>query len=189
MHLEFIQGVINRMARNSFLLKGWAVTLVSALVALSPGDAFKGDVIVSYLPLIGFWILDAYFVRQERLFSKLYDAVRLQREGAIDYSMDTRPYEREVDSWLKVALSPKPIAKALPCLSLWPGVLDRPACTYRSARAMIQGRPSSQKTRTASPNRRVKWASVIHSALGPAPRTSPARNNRTWLISGMSSSG
>ncbi len=26
-HLEFIQAAINRMAGNSFLLKGWTVTL------------------------------------------------------------------------------------------------------------------------------------------------------------------
>jgi hypothetical protein len=68
MHLEFIQGVIHRMARNSFLLKGWAVTLVSALLALSAGGAFRRDVIVAYLPLIGFWMLDGYFLHQERLF-------------------------------------------------------------------------------------------------------------------------
>ena len=28
-HLEMIQGVINRMAGNSFALKGWSVTLIA----------------------------------------------------------------------------------------------------------------------------------------------------------------
>ena len=28
-HLEFIQGVINRLATNSFLMKGWSVVLVA----------------------------------------------------------------------------------------------------------------------------------------------------------------
>ena len=37
-HLEMIQGVINRMASNSFLLKGWTVVLVSALFALAAND-------------------------------------------------------------------------------------------------------------------------------------------------------
>ncbi len=44
-HLELSQGVINRMAGNSFLLKGWSVTLVSALFALSAKDSnqmFRG---------------------------------------------------------------------------------------------------------------------------------------------------
>ena len=34
-HLEFIQNVITRMNSNSFLIKGWAITLVSALFALA----------------------------------------------------------------------------------------------------------------------------------------------------------
>ena len=32
-HLEMVQGVINRMASNSFMLKGWAVTLVAGIFA------------------------------------------------------------------------------------------------------------------------------------------------------------
>ena len=37
-HLELIQKVINRMANNSFLLEGWAVTLVAGIFALSSKD-------------------------------------------------------------------------------------------------------------------------------------------------------
>ena len=33
-HLELIQGVINRLAANSFQLKGWSVVLVSAIFFL-----------------------------------------------------------------------------------------------------------------------------------------------------------
>lgn len=33
-HLEFIQGIIIRMAQCSFWVKGWCVTLVSAFLAL-----------------------------------------------------------------------------------------------------------------------------------------------------------
>ena len=34
-HLEMIQNVVNRLSRNSFLLKGWSVILVSAFFALA----------------------------------------------------------------------------------------------------------------------------------------------------------
>ena len=34
-HLEFIQKTIERMAKNSFLLKGWSLTLTTALIAIS----------------------------------------------------------------------------------------------------------------------------------------------------------
>ena len=32
-HLEMIQGIVNRLSQNSFLLKGWTVVLVSGLFA------------------------------------------------------------------------------------------------------------------------------------------------------------
>ena len=41
--LEMIQAVINRMSVNSFLLKGWSVGLVSALIAAGSEDR-AGDV-------------------------------------------------------------------------------------------------------------------------------------------------
>ena len=40
-HLELVQGVINRMASNSFMLKGWAVTLVAGIFALAATDKDK----------------------------------------------------------------------------------------------------------------------------------------------------
>jgi len=38
-HLEMIQGIINRMAGNFFLLKGWCITLISALFALAANNS------------------------------------------------------------------------------------------------------------------------------------------------------
>ncbi len=104
-HLELIQGVINRMAGNSFQLKGWSVVLVSALFALAANDARVHFVFVAYFPAIAFWVLDAYFLRQERMFRKLYDAVRQQPDPKSDFSMDTSEYKGEVDSWLGTCLS------------------------------------------------------------------------------------
>lgn len=104
-HLELIQAVIARMAGNSFLLKGWAVTLVSALFALAAKDTAKSYVLLTYIPAIMFWILDGYFLRQERLYRKLYDGVRLRADETADYSMDTRPYESQVSSWLGTMFS------------------------------------------------------------------------------------
>ena len=40
-HLEMVQDVIKRMASNSFILKGWAVTLVAGIMALAEKDADK----------------------------------------------------------------------------------------------------------------------------------------------------
>ena len=40
-YMDLVQGVINRMASNSFALKGWAVTLVAGIFALASKDADK----------------------------------------------------------------------------------------------------------------------------------------------------
>jgi hypothetical protein len=40
-YLEMIQNVVTRMASCSFSLKGWAVTLVAGILALSSKDSDK----------------------------------------------------------------------------------------------------------------------------------------------------
>jgi len=75
-HLELIQAVVTRLAGNSFSIKGWTITLVAALMALSAKDANPRYAAIAALPVIFFWGLDAYYLRQERLFRRLYDIVR-----------------------------------------------------------------------------------------------------------------
>lgn len=86
-HLEFIQGIINRMAGNSFMLKGWAVTLVSGIFVLAGKDTDKRYFLVAYIPIIVFWGLDTYYLLQERLYRSLYDKVRQTEEDKIDFSL------------------------------------------------------------------------------------------------------
>lgn len=100
-HLEFIQGIINRMAGNSFFLKGWAIALISALFVLSAKDTNQKYFLVAYFPVIIFWVLDGYFISQERLFRDLYDDVRKLDENNIDFSMDRRKYKKNNrNGWL-----------------------------------------------------------------------------------------
>ena len=92
-HLEFLQGAINRTAGNLFLLKGWTITLIAALFALSAKDSSRPYVLIAYFPCLLFWTLDGYFLAQERRFRALYDRVRQLPENEIDFSMDTEAYE------------------------------------------------------------------------------------------------
>lgn len=101
-HLDFIQAIINRMARNSFMLKGWSVILVSAVFALiATKDAKLIFIAFAYFPVFMFWILDGYFLWQERLFRKLYDHVRIMDESNIDFSMDTSAFVGGTNTWHK----------------------------------------------------------------------------------------
>ena len=106
-HLEAVQGVINRMAQNSFALKGWSVTLVSALFALAAANSNPAFALLAYVPASIFWILDGYFLHQEKLFRKLYDDVRRKEtiEPMSFFSMDTSAFIAETPPWLSVTFS------------------------------------------------------------------------------------
>jgi hypothetical protein len=98
-HLEFIQGVVNRLSTNSFLLKGWSVVIVSALFALSAKDSDKGFAVLAYVPAIAFWGLDAYFLALERNYRKLYEKVRVIEPGSVDFIMTIDVQEGTKDWW------------------------------------------------------------------------------------------
>lgn len=77
-HLEMIQAVVARLGNDSFVVKGWAITVAGAFfgIALSKNDArvaFAG-----IIPTFGFYALDVYFLQAERLFRVLFDQVRLE---------------------------------------------------------------------------------------------------------------
>lgn len=92
-HLEFIQNIISRMAGNLFFLRGWTITLVGALLALfsksnSPFCVFYFLIVL----ILVFWILDGYFLSQERSYRDLYNHVRKLKEEEVDFSMDISEY-------------------------------------------------------------------------------------------------
>lgn len=94
--LEIIQRIISRMANNSFLLRGWTVLIIVGTLILK-GDKFQA--LIAFIPLFAFWHLDAYFLRQERLFRKLYQWVinnRLKTDEHL-FNLDTSRFENEVD--------------------------------------------------------------------------------------------
>lgn len=108
-HLDFIQNIITRMANNSFLLKGWTVTLVAALFALAAQNSNSKFAILAFFPVVAFWILDAFYLWQERLFRALYNDIRNKTKDSIQseepFSLDTTSYKGEVQSWAKTAIS------------------------------------------------------------------------------------
>ena len=109
-HLEFIQNIINRMSNNSFLLKGWNVTVSSAILALIVNNPQPLFAIIALFSSLSFWGLDAYYLRQERLFRSLYDDLRLsattKKTKKVEvFSLDTDKYEAQVPSWFRTLWS------------------------------------------------------------------------------------
>lgn len=100
-HLEFIQNIITRMNSNSFQIKGWMITIVSALLALFASSE-KGKVLyifVAIAPTLIFWFLDSFYLQQERKYRRLYDDVikPQQSEGSQDntteFSLNAEGYK------------------------------------------------------------------------------------------------
>ena len=107
-HLEMIQGIVNRLARNSFLLKGWSITLLSATLVVVARDDMQNSLhaffLILALPVFGFWTLDGYYLYQERIFRKLYDEVRKQPDT--DFAMNVAKHNtRPKRNWMNACFS------------------------------------------------------------------------------------
>jgi hypothetical protein len=102
--IKIIQDIIKRMAFNSFLIKGWTITLVAATLLL---NGSKYQIFISYIPLFAFWFLDAYFLRKEKLYRKLYEWVIQHRLETDEFLLDMKidRFEKEVKSSLKLMFS------------------------------------------------------------------------------------
>ncbi|AMD85491.1 hypothetical protein SAMN05444369_1124 [Capnocytophaga haemolytica] len=93
-HLEFIHNTINRMDTNSFIIKGWCITLVAALFAIIAKESNILHCVIAVFVIIIFWSLNAYFLQLERKYRDLYDEVRDKKEEEIDFSMDIKKFSR-----------------------------------------------------------------------------------------------
>jgi hypothetical protein len=98
-HLELVQSVISRMAQNSFQLKGWSVTVAAAIVGLAVKESSPGLAILALFPAVSFWCLDAYYLRRERLYRKLYEAIADPLKVVPPFSMTADEYAADVASW------------------------------------------------------------------------------------------
>jgi hypothetical protein len=102
--LKIVQDIVKRMALNSFLIKGWTITLVIATLLLK-GDKYQA--LLAFLPILVFWYLDAYFLWIERLYRRLYDWIRSNRLNTDEYlfDMDYRRFIKDEQSKLRVMFS------------------------------------------------------------------------------------
>jgi len=105
--IDLIQGIINRMANNSFLLKGWLVSLIAIILALTKDSIITKELIYFGIILlslvIAFWYLDAFFLHKERCYRKLYDWVIENRKNTDDYlyNLNYKRFVKQVScTWL-----------------------------------------------------------------------------------------
>lgn len=114
-----IQGIVSRMASNSFLLKGWTVTIIVGLLAFANViDIDSKYIFIAFIPALFFWFLDGFFIRQERLFIKLYEHVTILENNEINFSMKTDKFQKDAGSWFKAVTSKTLLIFYLPIIGV-----------------------------------------------------------------------
>lgn len=103
-HLEMIQAIVTRLGNGSFLIKGWTMTLAGAFLGFAVNRASWKIAAVAIIPVAGFWILDSYYLRQERLFRALYEEARKPGTAVELFSMNVGPYMSSI-RWKNVVVS------------------------------------------------------------------------------------
>lgn len=99
--IDLIQGCINRMANNSFLVKGWALGVFAGVTAITKGDNLNNTILfvcTTIVPFVCFWILDSFFLQTEKKYRIMY-AERLEKRKQEDdsnlYELDPSNYKVE----------------------------------------------------------------------------------------------
>ena len=98
-YLKSIQSIIDRLSNASFLLKGWTVTLSTALVALAAKDSNLVFFLIAYLPTVFFWVLDSLFLKLERQYRVLYNKNANLNQTINSFDME-KPKENKKDKTL-----------------------------------------------------------------------------------------
>lgn len=96
--IDLIQSCISRMAQNSFMVKGWVITLVAACCAVSSLSLSEWKILFIFgaLAIILFWYLDAYFLKMERLYRFKYEWVINNRLKKDEFAFDLNPYNKQM---------------------------------------------------------------------------------------------
>ena len=124
-HMEFIQGGINRFASNSFQMKGWMLTIVSALLGFFVNSGNTKFALVAILPVLVFWGLDAYYLQLERKFRGIYNDVVNPEKAQKPVGLFEMPFQNYSDgkySFGDVLFSKTVIILYLPVIVLLAGI-------------------------------------------------------------------
>ena len=95
--LDLIQGVITRMASNSFEVKKWLIGILTVLVVFDNTELLGGNLNLAwllFLPILSFWYLDAFFLKAEKQYREMYKWVVKYRNETSEYLYDLNTFER-----------------------------------------------------------------------------------------------
>jgi hypothetical protein len=87
-HLDFIQAVVTRMSAASSNAKSWLLPVVAATYGYARTKHARSVAMLGVLAVLLFMFLDANYLRQERAYRRLYDAVARRTRDVATFSLD-----------------------------------------------------------------------------------------------------
>ncbi|MGP1416162.1 MAG: hypothetical protein ACTTJ6_09640 [Treponema sp.] len=122
-YLDYLQALITRMNSNSFQLKGFAITIVVALLAVFASTQKVAFILITIVPLLIFWFLDAFYLQQERKFRGIYnDVMGYTKNFEIEvYQIPLHLYKGNGYSYVEAFFSKTVLFLYLPILILLAG--------------------------------------------------------------------
>ena len=95
--IDLIQGCIERMAKNSFSIRGWTISLVAVILAILPAEVdLKIVGTVGVVCVSCFWYVDGFFLSCERLYRMKYEWVIANRLHCSDFCYDLNPHNKRM---------------------------------------------------------------------------------------------
>jgi hypothetical protein len=91
-HLEMLQTIISRMNVNSFQIKGFAIAISSALFAFYSKHVDISISAIGIPAMFILWVLDSYYLQNERIFRAIYDDVIADKKGILPFEMPIKNY-------------------------------------------------------------------------------------------------
>jgi hypothetical protein len=186
-HLELLQAVISRLGNDSFLVKGWAVTVAGAFVGVALSSEKWQLALASLITTFCFWGLDTYFLRTERLFRALYDHVAGENVAVAPFFMSaTGPRfieivkvgeSKDVVSWWKTAQRPT--------LSIFYGVLTLSAVVVSLLIGQTHGSDHVDQSEQRDRHHQMRYEELGRQTFRTASASSPSSFGATYPLGGQ----
>ncbi|MBK9995002.1 MAG: hypothetical protein IPP01_13740 [Saprospiraceae bacterium] len=107
-YLEFIQNIVSRLNSNSFQIKGLSITILSALLAVYSSNNNLKILILAIIPTFLLWLLDSYYLYQERLFRDLFKKIsniESNKNEFKHFDLSISDIEKKTDKYLSAVFS------------------------------------------------------------------------------------
>lgn len=86
-YLQMIQEPISRMSSISVTIKGFTATIITGLTVISFSEIKTIILILAFMPILAFTIMDIYYLSMERKFRYLYNCV-LDEKHDVNFSLE-----------------------------------------------------------------------------------------------------